>query len=91
MSKVIDKPLNATDYMDIAANNYASELNIFRAIPDIRDGLKPVQRDIVVGLNDLGYSHTKPHKKGHEATDGRHAKLRAAFARDGHGRAHTKR
>jgi DNA topoisomerase 4 subunit A len=63
MSKVIDKPLNATDYMDIAANNYASELNIFRAIPDIRDGLKPVQRDIVVGLNDLGYSHTKPHKK----------------------------
>ena len=63
MSKVIDKPLNATDYMDIAANNYASELNIFRAIPDIRDGLKPVHRKIVYGLGDLGLLHTKPHRK----------------------------
>ena len=63
MSKVIDKPLNASDYMDIAANNYASESNIFRAIPDIRDGLKPVHRKIVYGLGDLGLSHTKPHRK----------------------------
>lgn len=63
MSKVIDKPLNAADYMDIAASNYASELNIFRATPDIRDGLKPVHRKIIVGLNDLNFTHTKPHKK----------------------------
>ncbi|MDX9692042.1 MAG: DNA gyrase subunit A, partial [Acholeplasmataceae bacterium] len=43
--------------------NYAMSVIVSRALPDIRDGLKPVQRRILYAMNDLGMSADKPHKK----------------------------
>ena len=42
---------------------YARETITDRALPDVRDGLKPVQRRILYGMHDLGLVHDKPHKK----------------------------
>jgi len=42
---------------------YARETITDRALPDVRDGLKPVQRRILYAMHDLGLSHNKPHKK----------------------------
>ena len=42
---------------------YAMAVNVSRAIPDVRDGLKPVHRRILYAMNDLGLTHDKPHKK----------------------------
>ena len=42
---------------------YARETITDRALPDVRDGLKPVQRRILYAMHDLGLTHTKPHKK----------------------------
>jgi DNA gyrase subunit A len=43
--------------------NYAMSVIVSRALPDIRDGLKPVQRRILYAMNDLGMSADKAHKK----------------------------
>ena len=43
--------------------NYAMSVIRGRAIPDVRDGLKPVQRRILYGLHELGLAPGKPHKK----------------------------
>ncbi len=42
---------------------YARETIEDRALPDVRDGLKPVQRRILYAMHDLGLTHSKPHKK----------------------------
>lgn len=42
---------------------YARETITDRALPDVRDGLKPVQRRILYAMYDLGLTHNKPHKK----------------------------
>ncbi|MGC9348349.1 MAG: DNA gyrase subunit A, partial [Anaerolineae bacterium] len=42
---------------------YARETITDRALPDVRDGLKPVQRRILYAMHDLGLTHNKPHKK----------------------------
>jgi len=47
-----------TSYMD-----YAMSVIIGRALPDVRDGLKPVHRRILHAMNELGNTHTKPYKK----------------------------
>jgi topoisomerase-4 subunit A len=49
--------------MSDAFGKYAKYIIQDRAIPDIRDGLKPVQRRIIYAMNDLGITHDKPHKK----------------------------
>ena len=43
--------------------NYAMSVIVSRALPDARDGLKPVQRRIVHGMNDLGATASSPYKK----------------------------
>lgn len=43
--------------------DYAMSVIVSRAIPDVRDGLKPVQRRILYAMNDLGFTHNKPHFK----------------------------
>ena len=51
------------DDMTLAYIGYARETITDRALPDVRDGLKPVQRRILYGMYDLGLTHEKPHKK----------------------------
>lgn len=43
--------------------DYAMSVIVSRALPDVRDGLKPVQRRILYGMNELGVTPDKPHKK----------------------------
>ena len=42
---------------------YAMSVIVGRALPDARDGLKPVQRRILYAMHELGLTHEKPHKK----------------------------
>ena len=43
--------------------NYAMSVIVGRALPDVRDGLKPVHRRILYAMNEMGMGHTKPFKK----------------------------
>jgi DNA gyrase subunit A len=43
--------------------DYAMSVIVGRALPDVRDGLKPVHRRILYGMYDLGMASNKPHKK----------------------------
>ena len=54
---------NIEEEMEESYINYAMSVIRGRAIPDVRDGLKPVQRRILYGLHDLGLTSDKPHKK----------------------------
>ncbi len=49
--------------MSVSFMDYAMSVIIARALPDVRDGLKPVQRRILTTLNDLGLSHNKAFRK----------------------------
>ncbi len=49
--------------MSASFMDYAMSVIIARALPDVRDGLKPVQRRILTTLNDLGLSHNRPFRK----------------------------
>ena len=57
------KEINISNEMKTSFLNYAMSVIVSRALPDIRDGLKPVQRRILYAMNDLGMSGDKPHKK----------------------------
>ena len=43
--------------------NYAMSVITSRAVPDVRDGLKPVQRRVLYAMNELGLNSDKPHRK----------------------------
>jgi len=43
--------------------DYSMSVIVSRALPDVRDGLKPVQRRIIYSMDELGVRHDKPHKK----------------------------
>lgn len=43
--------------------DYAMSVIVSRALPDVRDGLKPVHRRIIFAMNEQGFTHDKPHKK----------------------------
>jgi len=43
--------------------DYAMSVIVARALPDVRDGLKPVHRRVLYGMHDLGMAHNKPYKK----------------------------
>lgn len=59
--KVIPKLIQ--DEMKQAYVNYAMSVIVGRALPDVRDGLKPVHRRILYGMYDMGMLHNKPFKK----------------------------
>ncbi|MGB3778785.1 MAG: DNA gyrase subunit A, partial [Tunicatimonas sp.] len=56
-------PINIEDEMRGAYIDYSMSVIISRALPDVRDGLKPVHRRVLYGMLDLGLTHNKAHKK----------------------------
>jgi DNA gyrase subunit A len=57
------KPVDIEDEMQEAYIDYAMSVIVSRALPDVRDGLKPVHRRILYAMHDLGMKPSKPHKK----------------------------
>lgn len=55
--------VNIEDEMRKSYLDYAMSVIIGRALPDVRDGLKPVHRRILYAMNDMGLQHNKPYKK----------------------------
>lgn len=60
-SKLIQTEIH--DEMKTSYIDYAMSVIVGRALPDVRDGLKPVHRRILYGMSELGLSPDKPHKK----------------------------
>ena len=61
--KEIIIPINIEDEMRGAYIDYSMSVIISRALPDVRDGLKPVHRRVLYGMLDLGVNWNKPYKK----------------------------
>ncbi|MDO9637630.1 MAG: DNA gyrase subunit A [Pseudotabrizicola sp.] len=67
--KTAEKPVHTGPQIDIAAEmktaylDYAMSVIVSRAIPDLRDGLKPVHRRILFAMSESGNSHDKPYRK----------------------------
>jgi len=56
-------PINIEDEMKSAYIDYSMSVIVSRALPDVRDGLKPVHRRVLFGMHELGVTSTKAHKK----------------------------
>ncbi len=65
MNKVTDQiiQMDFSEEMKTSFRDYALSVIISRAIPDVRDGLKPVQRRILYSMTELGLDPAKPHRK----------------------------
>ncbi|MBR2187175.1 MAG: DNA topoisomerase, partial [Lachnospiraceae bacterium] len=66
MSKPIKEEIISTEYSEIMQKNYidyAMSVIVARALPDIRDGLKPVQRRTLYDMSELGLRHDRPYRK----------------------------
>src|SRR4030042_4545930 len=57
------RPVNIEDEMKSSYLDYAMSVIVSRALPDVRDGLKPVQRRILYAMHELGLRYNTPHKK----------------------------
>ena len=57
-------PVNIEEEMKKSYLDYAMSVIVGRALPDVRDGLKPVHRRILYAMHELGISPDKPHKIG---------------------------
>ncbi|MEE8194493.1 MAG: DNA gyrase subunit A [Dehalococcoidales bacterium] len=57
------RPVNIEDEMRSSYLDYAMSVIVSRALPDVRDGLKPVHRRILFAMDGLGLAHSSPHKK----------------------------
>ncbi len=55
--------VNIEEQMKTAYIDYSMSVIVGRALPDVRDGLKPVHRRVLFAMNDLGMQHNKPYKK----------------------------
>ncbi len=55
--------INIEDEMKTAYIDYSMSVIVSRALPDVRDGLKPVHRRVLYGMLDLGVLHNRPYKK----------------------------
>ncbi len=60
-NKIID--INIEDAMKTAYIDYSMSVIVSRALPDVRDGLKPVHRRVLYAMNDTGNTHDKPTRK----------------------------
>mgnify|MGYP000076625385 CR=1 FL=1 len=56
-------PINIEDELRTAYIDYSMSVIVSRALPDVRDGLKPVHRRVLYGMMELGLSYNKPFKK----------------------------
>jgi DNA gyrase subunit A len=56
-------PVNLEDEMRQSYLDYAMSVIVGRALPDVRDGLKPVHRRVLFAMNELGNDYNKPYKK----------------------------
>ena len=56
-------PINIEDEMKSAYIDYSMSVIVSRALPDVRDGMKPVHRRVLYGMLDLGVTSNKPYKK----------------------------
>ena len=56
-------PINIVDEMKTSYLDYAMSVIVSRALPDVRDGLKPVHRRILFGAHESGFHHNKPYRK----------------------------
>jgi len=56
-------PINIEEEMKSAYIDYSMSVIVSRALPDVRDGLKPVHRRVLFGMLDLGVTSSKPYKK----------------------------
>ncbi len=57
------RPVNIEEEMSSSYLDYAMSVIVARALPDVRDGLKPVQRRILYAMDDMGLAANSPHKK----------------------------
>ena len=57
------REVNISKEMRTSFLDYAMSVIVSRALPDVRDGLKPVQRRILYSMSDLGITSDKPYKK----------------------------
>ena len=55
------KPISMYDEMSSSYLSYAMSVIVSRALPDIRDGLKPVHRRILYSMNESGYTYSSPY------------------------------
>ncbi len=60
--------VNLASEMKTSFIDYAMSVIVARALPDVRDGLKPVHRRILYGMNELGVTPDKAHKKSARIT-----------------------
>ena len=56
-------PINIEDEMKTAYIDYSMSVIVSRALPDVRDGLKPVHRRVLFGMTELGLGPSRPYKK----------------------------
>lgn len=66
MAQKIKDQIISTEYSDIMQKNYidyAMSVIVARALPDVRDGLKPVQRRTLYDMSELGIRHDRPYRK----------------------------
>ena len=65
MTTIFEKivPRTLEDEMKSSYIDYAMSVIVARALPDVRDGLKPVHRRVLFGMHELGLPHNRPHKK----------------------------
>ncbi len=65
MTTIFEKvvPVTLEDEMKSSYIDYAMSVIVARALPDVRDGLKPVHRRVLFGMHELGLPHNRPYKK----------------------------
>ena len=59
--RIIPKPIE--EEMKSSYLDYSMSVIVGRALPDVRDGLKPVHRRILYAMNEMGLHYNKPHRK----------------------------